>query len=156
MQLDVVIPTYNRSALLKKALRSLLNAGIPSTLEVQITVVDNNSTDDTRDVILAEQEKANRNISYVFEKRQGRSHALNAGVAATSGSHVGFIDDDEEVEESWYEQIVSVFSDPEVDFVGGPYIPRFESAIPAWLPRSTAVSSWIAPVRTPASGLSIA
>jgi glycosyltransferase involved in cell wall biosynthesis len=135
MQLDVVIPTYNRSGLLKKALHSLLNARIPSTLEVQITVVDNNSTDDTREVILAEQAKASRPIAYVFEKRQGRSPALNAGVAATTGSHVGFIDDDEEVDESWYEQIVSVFSDPEVDFIGGPYIPRFESAIPEWLPR---------------------
>src|SRR5262245_28131489 len=108
MQLDVVIPTYNRSVLLRKALASLLNARIPPSLEVRITVVDNNSTDDTRDVILAEQERTNGRVSYVFEKRQGRSPALNAGVAATTGSHVGFIDDDEEVDPSWYEQIVSV------------------------------------------------
>jgi len=135
MQLDVVIPTYNRSVLLRKALASLLNARVPPSLEVRITVVDNNSTDDTRDVILAEQERTNGRVSYVFEKRQGRSPALNAGVAATTGTHVGFIDDDEEVDASWYEQIVSVFAENDVDFIGGPYVPRFETAVPEWLPR---------------------
>jgi glycosyltransferase involved in cell wall biosynthesis len=135
MQLDVVIPTYNRSVLLPKALRSLLDARVPPGLEVRITVVDNNSTDKTREIILAEQAKAKLPISYVFEKQQGRSPALNAGVAATTGSHVGFIDDDEQVDESWYEQIVSVFAEHDVDFIGGPYVPQFESAIPDWLPR---------------------
>jgi len=135
MQLDVVIPTYNRSQLLRKTLRSLLDARVPPGLDVRITVVDNNSSDDTHDVVLAEQAKANLPISYVFEKKQGRSPALNAGVAATSGSHVGFIDDDEEVDASWFEVIRAVFAEHDLDFIGGPYVPRFESEIPAWLPR---------------------
>jgi glucosyl-dolichyl phosphate glucuronosyltransferase len=135
MRLDVVIPTYNRSTLLKKTLRSLLDARVPPGLDVQITVVDNNSKDDTRDTVLAHQSQASLPIHYVFEKRQGRSPALNAGVAASSGTHVGFIDDDEEIDASWYEQVFSVFSENDVDFIGGPYIPRFESAVPEWLPR---------------------
>jgi glycosyltransferase involved in cell wall biosynthesis len=134
MQLDVVIPTYNRSQLLRKTLRSLLDARVPPGLDVRITVVDNNSKDDTREVILAEQAKANLPISYVFEKKQGRSPALNAGVAATTGSHVGFIDDDEEIDASWYKVVHSVFTEHDLDFIGGPYVPRFESEIPAWLP----------------------
>ena len=135
MQLDVVIPTYNRSPLLREALRSLLDARVPPGLDVHITIVDNNSTDDTREVALAEQARTNGRVSYVFEKRQGRSAALNAGVAATSGSHVGFIDDDEQVDPTWYEQIFAAFKEQEVDFIGGPYIPRFESTVPKWLPR---------------------
>ena len=135
MRLDVVIPTYNRSALLKKTFRSLLDARVPPGLEVQITVVDNNSKDDTRDTVLAQQAEASLPIHYVFEKRQGRSPALNAGVAATSGTHVGFIDDDEEIDQSWYEQIFSVFTEYEVDFIGGPCLPRFEKDLPDWLPR---------------------
>ena len=134
MQLDVVIPTYNRSQLLRKTLRSLLDARVPPGLEVRITVVDNNSKDDTREVALAEQAKARLPISYLFEKQQGRSPALNAGVKATSGTHVGFIDDDEEVDSSWYETIHDVFVEQDLDFIGGPYVPRFESEIPAWLP----------------------
>lgn len=135
MRLDVVIPTYNRSTLLKKTLRSLLDARVPPGLDVQITVVDNNSKDDTRETVLAQQSQASLPIHYVFEKRQGRSPALNAGVAATSGTHVGFIDDDEEIDASWYEQVFSVFSENDLDFIGGPYIPRFESPVPEWLPR---------------------
>jgi glucosyl-dolichyl phosphate glucuronosyltransferase len=134
MQLDVVIPTYNRSNLLRKTLRSLLDARVPPGLDVRITVVDNNSKDDTREVTLSEQAKAKLPISYVFEKKQGRSPALNAGVAATTGSHVGFIDDDEEIDASWYEVVHSVFAAHDLDFIGGPYVPRFESEIPSWLP----------------------
>ena len=135
MQLDIVIPTYNRSDLLKKALRSLLDARVPPGLDVQITVVDNNSSDDTRETVLAEQARATLPIHYVFEKRQGRSPALNAGIAATSGTHVGFIDDDELIDQRWYEYIYSVFTEHEVDFIGGPCVPLFESAVPEWLPR---------------------
>src|SRR5690242_17661704 len=105
MQLDVVIPTYNRSALLKKAIDSLLGARVPAGLSVQIIAVDNNSTDDTKATI-NEAAKQSR-ISYVFEKRQGRSPALNAGIAAATGDLIGFIDDDEEIDDSWYETIYS-------------------------------------------------
>lgn len=135
MHLDVVIPTYNRSDLLPKALDSLLRARVPEGLTVQINAVDNNSTDNTREVILAASEKANGRISYVFEKAQGRSPALNAGVAATHGDLVGFIDDDEEVDESWYEVVLAAFANEDVDFIGGPYVPQFESEVPKWLPK---------------------
>jgi len=135
MQLDVVIPTYNRSALLRKALRSLLEAHIPATLEVRIIAVDNNSTDDTKAVIVEVAERSNGRVSYVFEKRQGRSPALNAGIAVATGDLIGFIDDDEEIDRSWYETILSAFTNNEVDFIGGPYVARFESEAPKWLPK---------------------
>jgi len=130
MQLDVVIPTYNRSTLLRKALGSLLNARVPPGLDVKIIAVDNNSTDDTKSVI------TEMGVSYVFEKRQGRSPALNAGIAVATGDLVAFIDDDEEVDASWYETILAAFIEHDVDFIGGPYVPRFEGDVPKWLPKS--------------------
>jgi len=135
MQLDVVIPTYNRSALLKKTLGSLLRARVPAGLSVKVIVVDNNSTDDTKAVISDIAQASNGRVSYVFEKQQGRSPALNAGIAAATGGLVGFIDDDEEIDESWYETILSAFTNNDVDFIGGPYVPRFESEVPEWLPK---------------------
>jgi len=136
MQLDVVIPTYNRSALLPKALGSLLRARVPPGLDVRIIAVDNNSTDDTKATIDEFAKQTNGRVSYVFEKRQGRSPALNAGIAAATGDLVGFIDDDEEIDEAWYETILSAFTKNDVDFIGGPYVPRFESDVPEWLPKS--------------------
>lgn len=134
MQLDVVIPTYNRSTLLKKAITSLLTAKMAPELSVKIIVVDNNSTDDTKAVINDAVPFSNGRVSYVFEKRQGRSPALNAGIAAATGDLIGFIDDDEEIDELWYETILSGFKNNGVDFIGGPYVPRFESEVPDWLP----------------------
>ncbi|WP_437278487.1 glycosyltransferase family 2 protein [Sorangium sp. So ce375] len=134
MKLDVIIPTYNRGELLKRTLDSLLAAHIPQGAEVRVTVVDNNSKDDTRAVVEGYMAKFGGRLRYLFEGKQGRSHALNAGIAATNGDLVGMIDDDEEVEAHWYARVDRAFRDGNVDFVSGPYIPRWGAAQPAWLP----------------------
>ena len=134
MKLSVVVPTYNRSVLLRAALASLLRAPLPPNMDLQIIVVDNNSKDDTAAVVAEIQREASRPVQYILEKRQGSSHARNAGVAAASGDVVGFIDDDEEIDESWYEVVGREFTDPATEFIGGPYLPKWVSAIPDWLP----------------------
>jgi len=134
MRLDVVIPTYNRQASLSRSLASLERARMPSNLAVGITVVDNNSTDETRATVMSWKERLPQ-LTYVYEKRQGRSFALNAGIAATSGELVGFIDDDEEVDEFWFETVQQAFTNPDLAFIGGPYIPKWETEPPEWLPR---------------------
>ena len=101
MRLDVVIPTYNRAALLTRALESLLAADRPDGLDVTVTVVDNRSTDNTRAVVESFMPRFGGSLQYVYEAKPGRSHALNAGIAATRGDLVGMIDDDEEVDRTW-------------------------------------------------------
>ncbi len=98
MRLDVILPTYNRHQLLKLMLDSLLAAEIPADLTVSVTVVDNNSSDATRETVEAYQVKFGERLHYVCEKKQGRSHALNAGITSTSGDLVGMIDDDEQID----------------------------------------------------------
>ena len=134
MQLDVIIPTYNRQELLPSALNSLLAAEVPPGLEVGITVIDNNSTDGTRQVIESFGERSGGRVRYCFERQQGRSHALNAGVKATSGDLVGVIDDDEEIDGQWFRIAFEAFKNSELDFIGGPYVPRWSITPPAWLP----------------------
>ena len=134
MRLDVVIPTYNRQQSLSRTLYSFQRARVPRGLTVGITVVDNNSSDDTPSVVEKWKDKL-PGITYVYERRQGRSFALNAGIEATAGDLIGFIDDDEEVEESWYESVYQAFTTRDVDFIGGPYIPRWEIEPPRWLPK---------------------
>src|SRR5205085_8116898 len=144
MKLDVIIPTYNRSELLKDTLDSLLSARVPDGLSVHIKVVDNNSTDDTRAVVEDYVKRFKDIISYLFEGRQGRSAALNAGIAATRGDLIGMVDDDEKVDESWYERVHSAFAEGDVDFIGGPYKPRWGASPPGWLPKDyPAVIGWI-------------
>jgi glycosyltransferase involved in cell wall biosynthesis len=134
LSLDVVIPTYNRREMLERTLNSLVGATIPPLLEVRFLVVDNNSTDDTRAFILGHQQRFEGRLDYVFERRQGRSFALNAGIASGQGDLVAMIDDDEEVKADWYRCILSAFEDQQIDFIGGPYVPRWGMQPPDWLP----------------------
>ena len=134
MQLDVIIPTYNRQDLLPSALNSLLAAEIPPGLQVGITVVDNNSTDGTRKVIESFGARTGGRVRYCFERQQGRSHALNAGVKATAGELVGVIDDDEEIDSQWFRVAFEAFTTSDLDFIGGPYVPQWSITPPPWLP----------------------
>src|SRR5258705_13933579 len=98
MLLDVIIPTYNRHLRLRRTLESLLAAEVPQGLTVRVTVVDNNSVDATWRAVEGYANRFGERLSYVFEGRQGRSFALNAGIASTGGDLIGMIDDDEEID----------------------------------------------------------
>ncbi len=146
MQLDVVVPTYNRRSLLERTLASLERAAVPENLSVRVLVIDNNSTDDTRAYVAARQTDFAHELHYVFETKPGRSHALNAGIAAASGELVGMIDDDEEIDATWFTCIGEAFSEASVDFIGGRYLPRWGAEPPAWLPKEyPGVIGWIDP-----------
>ena len=134
MKLDVVVPTYNRSNLLRLTIASLLKAPIPAGLEVTVLIVDNNSKDDTEQVVRQIQSETTRSLVYVKETSQGLSHARNAGIRAGSGDLIGFIDDDEEIDENWYNVVAREFNDSAIQFIGGPYLPNWTAPAPAWLP----------------------
>ena len=135
MRLEVIIPTYNRCDLLPVCLKSLSAARVPPDMTVGVTVVDNNSTDDTPAVVEEWKQLFTGRLHYTFEKQQGRSFALNAGVNGSESDLVGFIDDDEEIDAAWYETAHQAFTEYDVDFIGGPYIPKWETEPPPWLPR---------------------
>ncbi len=134
MKLDVLIATYNRCKLLGRALGSLLAASVPPGAEVCVTVVDNNSTDATRDVVEESMPAFGGRLRYLFERNQGKSWALNSGIAATNGDLLGMIDDDEEIDSNWFVCCFSAFGDPAVDFIGGTTLPKWSQPPPEWLP----------------------
>lgn len=134
LRLDLIITTHNRAVLLRRAVESVFRARRPEELGLAVHIVDNASTDDTVAVANALRNTFGRRVSYLYEPRGGKSQALNTGIAATNGELVGMIDDDEEVEAGWLAQVARAFTDPEVDFIGGPYIPRWSSCPPDWLP----------------------
>jgi glycosyltransferase involved in cell wall biosynthesis len=139
MKLTVLICTFNRSQSLSRTIKSLLNASPAKSLQTEILVVDNNSTDDTRKVVeeLQNSSKTSKiKIKYLFEARQGKSFALNAGLSKIESDLVGMIDDDEEIFPDWFEKVAEVFAKrfDEVDFIAGPYEHDLEIPLPAWVP----------------------
>lgn len=133
---SVVMSTYNRCAMLSVALASLI-AQQPGDVRYELIIVDNNSTDRTREVIesFVEQARlAGRSMRYVFEGKQGLSHGWNAGIAAAQSPIIAFTDDDISVAPDWVVEIKRAFDEhPEIDFIGSRVLPRWRVAPPAWL-----------------------
>jgi GT2 family glycosyltransferase len=96
-------------------------------------VVDNRSTDDTKKVIEDFAKTAPVPVKYVWEPRQGCSHARNAGFQQSSGEIVVFLDDDCHPTPDWLQLISDKFvADPNLGFLGG----RVELFDPTDLPIS--------------------
>jgi len=133
-QISVVICTYNRAALLARALLAFHEQ--KSDVAAEIIVVDNNSQDDTADVVrrCAEDLCAILPVTYVHEPKQGLSRARNTGIAATTGQILAFLDDDAVPNAGWLAAISDIFTNhPNVAAAGGPIDPAFEVPRPDWL-----------------------
>lgn len=86
-----IIPTYNYAHGIKQAIASVLNQTLPP---LEIIVVDDGSTDGTRDVL----DTYGSRINSLHQENRGASAARNAGVLATNCEWVAFLDHDDE----WY------------------------------------------------------
>lgn len=134
IRLSLVIATYNRAEQLMITLDSVA-AQQCSCGEWECVVVDNNSQDDTRErVERFTAEHPELNLRYIFEQRQGLSHARNAGIAASVGDIIAFIDDDERIVEEFVEAYITLFdSYPDAMAAGGKIIADYPTGRPRWM-----------------------
>jgi len=110
--ISVVIPTYNRSALVVEAVESALHQSIPPN---EIIVVDDGSTDDTERV-LARYDR----VRYVRQANAGQSSARNHGIRIARGEFVAFLDSDDLWPEDRLErQLAALSLHPELDLIFG-------------------------------------
>lgn len=131
----VLIATYNRAALLDRTLDSLRRLRLRDR-RWEVIVVDNNSTDATRGIVERHARDFPVPLCYLLEARQGRSSALNAGIAAARGAVIAMTDDDVIVDEGWLEAACDTLLKPisaDVAYAGGPVRPLWEAPPPAWL-----------------------
>ena len=87
-RVSVIIPTYNRSKLLRVAVESVLAQTYPA---IEIIVVDDGSKDDTA-AVMAEYAG---HVTYIEQANAGVSAARNTGFRASSGEYINFLDDDD-------------------------------------------------------------
>jgi glycosyltransferase involved in cell wall biosynthesis len=132
MTFSVVIATYNRAADLRATLESL--SGLRPSAAWEVIVVDNNSTDDTRTVVETAARSFPAPLRYVFEREQGRSPALNAGIGVATGDIIVTTDDDVRVEPDWLDRAGEGLARLDCDYVGGRVLPIWGATPPAWLP----------------------
>lgn len=105
MTLDftIAIPTYNGSDRIPALLEKLRSQAQVDQLTWEVLIVDNNSLDNTRQIV--EQYQADATfpvpIRYVFEPRQGAAYARLTAIASADGEWIGFLDDDNWPEPDW-------------------------------------------------------
>jgi glycosyltransferase involved in cell wall biosynthesis len=133
MNITVILCTYNRSGRLAKALDSVAASELSKSVEWEILVVDNNSKDQTREVVESFDRQHPGRVRYLFEPKQGKSHALNAGIRQAHGDILAFIDDDMSVEPTWLRNLTAPLSDTKWAGTGGRIFPQTSFSAPNWL-----------------------
>jgi len=130
--ISVIIATRNRAPILKKTLESFARLDLQA-INTEFVVVDNNSSDTTKDVI--ESFLGKLPVRYLFEARPGQNSARNRALANVQlGRLVAFTDDDVEPRRDWL-QVMRSASDrwPKQSVFGGKIHPLWPSAdVPKW------------------------
>jgi len=88
MKISLIIPSYNRSSYLKRALQSVLSQ---SHLPNEIIVVDDGSSDNTADMLRNEFPQ----VTYLYQENKGVSSARNLGIKHATGDWIAFLDSDD-------------------------------------------------------------
>lgn len=134
--ISLVITTFNRAAVLANALKSVSASRIDNHGDVEVIVVDNNSTDNTRQMVETIQAQGFPfALRYVFETNQGLSWARNRGADESGATYVAFMDDDERIEGNYLARLEPAFRSTGAACVGGPVFLCDTESLPPWLPR---------------------
>ena len=140
--ISILICTYNRADRLDETLAALCSVRTPDSCRVEAVLVDNNSTDDTRGVVARRTPHLPFPLVTLREERQGKSFALNAGLARATGDIVALTDDDVVPAADWLERIAEAFAAPDLTFAFGKVLPRWEQPPPARLLTHEAQAIW--------------
>ena len=88
MNISVIIPTWNQAERLVNALQSVFSQ---SLLATEVIVVDDGSTDDTREIV----RNQFPDVRYLFQQNKGVSSARNTGIKAANGDWIALLDSDD-------------------------------------------------------------
>jgi glycosyltransferase involved in cell wall biosynthesis len=118
MRLSFVVPAYNEEAYLPACLESVLAQTRELGDAVEIIVVNNASSDRTREVALSYP-----GVRVVDEPRKGLTFARQAGFAASSGELIANVDSDSRLTEGWVQTVLKEFAaEPKLVSLSGPFI----------------------------------
>lgn len=128
---SVVVTTYNRSILLKRALQSLIQQ---TETDWEAIIIDDGSTDNTQFEI--KPFLNDHRLQFIYQKNTGYSLAKNSGMFLAKGKYITFLDSDDEYVLNHLETRKQILTrHPEIDFlygglsvIGNEYVPdRFDN-----------------------------
>lgn len=132
MRISIVICTYNRAGSLQRTLDSITAMSVPEDLLWEVIIVDNNSQDNTREIVDEFKANSGLDVVYAFEGEQGLSYARNRGILKAKGEIVAFTDDDVVIDERWLVHLHEAFEIHNPAVVGGRVLIQSELPAPGW------------------------
>jgi glycosyltransferase involved in cell wall biosynthesis len=133
MNITLIVCTFNRCQELAKALSSAAAQTLTDSIEWEVLVVDNNSSDQTHEIVEGFRREYPGRFRYIFEPRQGKSFALNTGIREARGDILAFTDDDVTVDPGWLQNITSALHDGKWAGAGGRTFPDKTFKPPRWM-----------------------
>lgn len=107
----IITPCWNEGDTIVATVESLLALDYPKD-KLEIVIVDNASTDNTALVI--ERFRTNDQVKIIYEGKQGKHFAMNAGIRATDAEIVGCLDADSFVDPAALREVLAGFTGPKV------------------------------------------
>jgi glycosyltransferase involved in cell wall biosynthesis len=134
LKFSVIITTFNRAHTLEKCLETLCDQNYPKE-DYEILVVNNNSSDDTEDVVFDFIEQhPETDIKYYFVPRSGQVYARQIGILAAKNEVLSFTDDDGLLVPDWLAEVTKVFNmSDEIVGVAGKIVIKWDKTPPEWV-----------------------
>lgn len=134
VDITLLVCTYNRSGDLCEMLETALSQETKGEFTYDVLIVDNNSSDDTDAVVENFVAAGHKNLRYIFELKQGKGFALNAGLKNVCASIYAIADDDLILPRNYLHTVFTAFTQhPDISFVGGKVLPLWKDEVPSWL-----------------------
>jgi len=120
IRVSVLLSTCNRCDKLRLFLEAMKTGGSFGLKSTEVLVVDNNSSDATKQVVAEYLHLENPSFRYLRDDKPGKSRALNTAIRQARGDIIAFTDDDCIPDSGWVDGILKEFdSDPELSVLGG-------------------------------------
>jgi glycosyltransferase involved in cell wall biosynthesis len=146
MDLSVIIATYNRARSVAETLAALLHLDLAGN-SWELIVVDNRSSDETRSIL--EQFSRRLPLRHLYERVQGKNHALNRALGVARGQLLVFADDDVSPEPDWLREVAAASRRwPHHEVFGGRVTPRFPPTTPPHV-RSASFAEYVFAIHDP-------
>ena len=123
MKISVIIPVYNSSTYLRKCLDSVVNQTLK---DIEIIVINDGSTDDSKNII-EEYLCKYKNIIFIDQENKGIGKTRNIGIKKATGEYITFVDSDDYIKENMLEEYYKYAKKQNFDLVIGSYIKKINN-----------------------------
>lgn len=113
-KVSVIVPVYNVEKYVEKCIKSLVDQTLQ---EIEIIAVDDGSKDDSKNIIDKYIKKYPDKVKYLYKENGGLSSARNFGIPYANGEYIAFLDSDDYVEPTMYEEMYKLAKKDDADMV---------------------------------------